>query len=132
MHYKFELSRLLMNLTETSQKRLVLIWAFAIGWFYLGSLINFHQHQIWGKQMIPQVNSCSRNKSKTAPGYNNDETAGFHLPSNDFISNAHTCVGFSFSEPTFVIKTLNSLLVRPFIPNDDWLAFSQLRGPPQV
>ena len=121
-----------MNLPEKHKKHLLLIWAFAIGWFYLGSLINFHQHHIWGKQMIPQVNACSRNKSKTAPGYGNDETTGFHLPANDFNSDIQTSVGFSFREPTFVITTLNSILANPVIPNDDGFAFSQLRGPPQA
>jgi len=121
-----------MNLPEKSQKRLLLIWAFAIGWFYLGSLINFHQHHIWGKNLIPQISSCSRNKSKTAPGYGNDETAGFQLPSNSFNSDLQTSAGCSFREPTFVITSINAIPANPVVPNDDGYAFSQLRGPPQV
>lgn len=121
-----------MNLPTKTQKHLLLIWAFAIGWFYLGSLINFHQHHIWGKQMIPQVNSSTRNKSKTAPGLGNDETAGFNLPSNDLVSTSHISVGFLFSEPTFVISSLNSTPAHPVIHDDDGFAFSQLRGPPQA
>jgi hypothetical protein len=121
-----------MNLPNKAQKHLLLIWAFAIGWFYLGSLINFHQHHIWGKQMIPQVNSCSRNKSKTAPGYGNDETAGFHLPANDFISDTQTSFGFIFDEPNLEIAGAYCLLAHPVIQNNDGFAFSHLRGPPQA
>jgi hypothetical protein len=121
-----------MNLTPTSQKRLILLWAFAIGWFYLGSLINFHQHHIWGKSLIPQINACSRNKSKTAAGINIDENAGFNLPANDFISDRQACVCFSFHEPAFIIVRLNTIHSHPCIPNDDGFAFSLLRGPPQA
>jgi hypothetical protein len=121
-----------MNLTPASQKRLLLLWAFAIGWFYLGSLINFHQHHIWGKSLIPQINACSRNKSKTIAGFNIDENAGFNLPANDFLTDKLSSVGFTFQEPTFKIIKLNSSHVHPCIPNDDGFAFSHLRGPPQV
>jgi hypothetical protein len=121
-----------MILTETSRKRLILVWAFAIGWFYLGSLVNFHQHRIWGKQMIPQLNSSSRNKSKSLPGYGDDETAGFHSPLNNFISDTPTPVGFSLPEPTFVIVTINSSVARPVTLNGDGFAYSLLRGPPQA
>ena len=121
-----------MILPNKSQKHLLLIWAFAIGWFYLGSLINFHQHHIWGKQMIPQVNASTRNKFKTAPGLGNDETASYHFTSNNFSSVANASAGFSFSEPQLIITNLNSILAHPIIPNDDGFAFSQLRGPPQV
>lgn len=121
-----------MNLPTKSQKHLLLIWAFAIGWFYLGSLVNFHQHHIWGKQMIPQVNSCSRNKSKTAPGIGNDETAGFHLPANAFNSTTPATFGFTFSEPAILISSIISIPAQPFIPDNEGFAFSQLRGPPQA
>jgi hypothetical protein len=121
-----------MNLSTASQKRLLLLWAFTIVWFYLGSLINFHQHHIWGKSLIPQISACSRNKSKTAPGISNDETVGFHSAANDFISTTQHSVGFAFNEPTFVITILNSILAHPCIPNSDGFAFSQLRGPPQA
>lgn len=82
--------------------------------------------------MIPQVNSCSRNKSKTAPGYGNDETAGFNLPANNFDSDTQTFAGFTFHEPTFIIVSLNSIFNHPCLPDNEGFAFSQLRGPPQA
>ncbi|MEI6748688.1 MAG: hypothetical protein ACOYMF_13915 [Bacteroidales bacterium] len=121
-----------MNLSTTSQKRILLLWAFAICWFYLGSLINFHQHHIWGKILIPQINSCSRNKSKIFHANDIDEAAGFNLPVNDVVFTAQTSVGYSLFEPTFVINTLNSIPPHPFVPTGEGFAFSQLRGPPQA
>jgi hypothetical protein len=121
-----------MKLPVKYQKRLLLIWAFAIGWFYIGSLINFHQHHIWGKSLIPQINECSRNKSKTAPGLGNDETIGFHQIANDFVSDKDIPISFSFNEPGYLIVNLHPLQYHPFIPDRDGSAFSQLRGPPQV
>jgi hypothetical protein len=121
-----------MNLPTASHKRLILLWAFAIGWFYLGSLINFHQHHIWGKSLIPQINSCSRNKSKTAPDYGNDETVGFHLPFNDFISDNQNFVSIALNKHISEITNLYSSLAHPCIPINEGSAFSQLRGPPQM
>jgi hypothetical protein len=121
-----------MNLPVASRKCILILWAFAICWFYIGSLINFHQHHIWGKSLIPQINSCSRNKSKIAPGYGNDDTAGYNLSSIDFNSDIQTLDGFAFLKPSGLITSLYSIPAHPCIPNDDGFAFSQLRGPPQA
>ncbi len=52
------------NRANSFKKSILLIWAFAIFWFYLGSLINFHQHRIWGKHLIPAVFTSTRSKQK--------------------------------------------------------------------
>ncbi|MHC1706577.1 MAG: hypothetical protein AB9842_03525 [Bacteroidales bacterium] len=42
-----------------------IIWAFAILWISLGSLINFHQHHLWRKQLIPEVVASFNKKEKS-------------------------------------------------------------------
>ena len=34
-------------------KLLIIYWAVAITWIYVGSLVNFHQNRIWNKPLIP-------------------------------------------------------------------------------
>ena len=46
-------------------KTLTLIVAFAVIFVSLGSLINFHQHKIWGKQLIPQLVANNRVKDES-------------------------------------------------------------------
>ena len=120
-----------MNLNVTSRKRLVLLWAFAIGWFYLGSLINFHQHHIWGKSLIPQINACSRNKGKSLVMDKSGDTAGFHLPLNDDNTSAETVQNIVFQDQACPAIALNPIFTDPFLPPNEGSAFSQLRGPPQ-
>lgn len=48
----------------TFRKYLAVAWAIAIFWMYFGSLINFHQHQIWKKQLNPTFCAFKREKSK--------------------------------------------------------------------
>lgn len=46
-------------------KRILLVfWALMIFYFYLGTIINFHQHRIWGKQLIPETYATVRGKDK--------------------------------------------------------------------
>lgn len=45
-------------------KRLMLLWSFAILWLYIGSIINFHQHRLFGHQLLPATLSSSRVKDK--------------------------------------------------------------------
>jgi hypothetical protein len=49
------------------QKRLLIVWASAILWIYFGNIINFHQHHIWGKQLIPVAATSNRTKEKFVP-----------------------------------------------------------------
>jgi len=46
------------------RKYLAVAWAIAIFWMYFGSLINFHQHQIWKKQLNPNFYAFKREKTK--------------------------------------------------------------------
>jgi hypothetical protein len=121
-----------MNLTVASQKRLLILWAFAIGWFYLGSLINFHQHHIWGKSLIPQINACSRSKGKSLAGDKNGGAAGFHLPLTNDIADAEIIQRFIIQEPVYSCLKTSCFLINSFLPPNEGSASSHLRGPPQA
>jgi hypothetical protein len=51
------------------QKRILIVWASAILWIYIGNIINFHQHHIWGKQLIPVAATSNRSKEKSIAKY---------------------------------------------------------------
>lgn len=45
-------------------RRIILLWAVSVLWIYVGNIINFHQHHIWGKQLIPVACTSNRTKEK--------------------------------------------------------------------
>lgn len=53
-----------MLLTPTRRKVFILFWAASICWMYVGLLVNFHQHKIWGKELIPQFYFYKRGVDK--------------------------------------------------------------------
>jgi hypothetical protein len=54
-----------LHSTTSFLRRLVLLgWALAVVWIYLGNLVNFHQNRIWGKQLIPVACYSTRAKEK--------------------------------------------------------------------
>ncbi len=55
--------------TSLLRKAILIGWAFAVIWIYLGNLVNFHQHRIWGKQLIPVACSSTRVKEKDAASF---------------------------------------------------------------
>lgn len=56
--------RYLHSVTSVFRKLILLGWALAIVWIYLGNLVNFHQNRIWGKQLIPVACYSTRAKEK--------------------------------------------------------------------
>ena len=46
------------------RRRMILLCAVSILWIYVGNIINFHQHHIWGKQLIPVACTTNRTKEK--------------------------------------------------------------------
>ncbi len=57
--------RYLRSATSFLRKLILIGWALAIVWIYLGNLVNFHQNRIWGKQLIPVACYSTRAKEKT-------------------------------------------------------------------
>lgn len=59
----------LRSLTSALRKFILIGWALAVVWIYLGNLVNFHQHHIWGKQLIPIACYSTRAKEKDAASF---------------------------------------------------------------
>lgn len=58
--------RYLQSTTSFLRKVILVGWAVAVVWIYLGNLVNFHQNHIWGKQLIPVSCYSTRAKEKDA------------------------------------------------------------------
>lgn len=54
-----------MKLTSKILRSFLFLWAAAILWIYIGSLVNFHQHKIWGKALLPQLIYAKRDKDQS-------------------------------------------------------------------
>jgi hypothetical protein len=119
-----------MKLTGKILKSFLYIWAASILWIYVGSLVNFHQHKIWGKALLPQLLYAKRDKEhsidfnklikpdipKDINPCNLDYFTGIPVsPSTEYLI-------FSFSA-SFVL-TAETILVKRFISSDG------LRAPP--
>jgi hypothetical protein len=54
-----------MKLTSKIKNIFLFLWAAAILWIYIGSLVNFHQHKIWGRPLLPQLLYAKRDKEQS-------------------------------------------------------------------
>ena len=54
-----------MKLTSKILKSFLFLWVAAILWIYIGSLVNFHQHKIWGRPLLPQLIYAKRDKDQS-------------------------------------------------------------------
>ena len=54
-----------MKLTGKIYNLVLSLWAVAILWICIGTLVNFHQHKIWGKPLLPELLYAKRDKEQT-------------------------------------------------------------------
>jgi hypothetical protein len=80
----------LRSTTSFLRKAILIGWAVAVVWIYLGNLVNFHQHRIWGKQLIPVACSSTRNKEENSSSVVKNDSN-----SKNFDSGLH----FDFASP---------------------------------
>jgi len=122
--------RFLSSITSILRKTILIGWAFAVLWIYLGNLVNFHQHHIWGKQLIPVACSSTRLKEKDAESFvKNDRNAKTYI----------TGLQFDFSAPCQQMADIlhPEVISHSYILSDAplqhqcILAFS-FRGPPSA
>jgi hypothetical protein len=122
--------RYLQSTTSLLRKAILIGWALAVVWIYLGNLVNFHQNRIWGKQLIPVACSSTRVKEKDEASFvKNDRSSKF------FDSGQH----FDFTTPGQRICDIPYFEVATvyFLPPDALViiqgiqAFS-FRGPPSA
>jgi len=120
----------LRKITLLLRKTLLLGWALAVIWIYMGNLVNFHQHKIWGKQLMPVECSSTRVKEKDAASFVKNDGILNHLDSGSL---------FDFSIPQqLVSEILYIKFVTPYhilstfpVLHQEIQAFS-FRGPPSA
>jgi len=54
-----------VKLTGKINKAFLYLWAASILWIYIGSLVNFHQHKIWGRPLLTQLLYAKRDKEQS-------------------------------------------------------------------
>ena len=122
--------RFLRSSTSVLRKTILIGWALAVLWIYLGNLVNFHQHHIWGKQLIPVACSSTRIKEKDAESFvKNDRNTKFFI----------TGLQFDFSTPGQQMPdilhpeviSLSYIIPDAPLKPQSILAFS-FRGPPSA
>jgi hypothetical protein len=112
------------------RKFILIGWALAVVWIYVGNLVNFHQNHIWGKQLIPVSCYSTRAKEKvTLSIAKGDRNLKLFAPVHQF----------DFTTPDQQLSDIpytglvSSLLVLPdvpvLIPGFQTLSF---RGPPSA
>jgi len=118
----------LRKITSILRKAILIGWAVAVVWIYLGNLVNFHMNHIWGKQLIPVEWSTTHGKQKKS----------VQLVKNDRNSKAiDSGLHFDFTAPHPQVLEISyfEINLSVLIPTDAPLlhqgiqAFS-LRGPP--
>jgi hypothetical protein len=120
-----------LSSTKSVLRKTILIgWAVAVVWIYLGNLVNFHMNHIWGKQLIPVEWSTTHGKEKKSSQLVKNERnsssvySGFH---HDFIANVAQDSKVSYFE---IVSTHLNCIVLPAL-SQGTQALS-LRGPPSA
>ncbi len=120
----------LRSATSFLRKTILIGWALAVVWIYLGNLVNFHQHKIWGKQLIPVACSSTRVKEKEAASFVKNDRHSKVFDSG---------LQFDFTSPASLISDIPQIVLisvystLPDIPvlRQGIQAFS-FRGPPSA
>ncbi len=119
-----------MKLTGKIVKSFLFLWAAAILWIYIGSLVNFHQHKIWGRALLPQLLYAKRDKDQSIdycklikPDLPTDLNPGNFDYSTGIPAYASTAYFNSSSSYNYIL-TVKITLVKRFISSDG------LRAPP--
>jgi hypothetical protein len=118
----------LRKVSSLLRKALLIGWALAIIWIYLGNLVNFHLNRIWGKQLMPIECSSTRVKEKDAASFVKNDRNSKSIDSGlqfDF-----TIAGSQISENLYAVLVSSHLnLLDIPVLHQEIHAFS-FRGPP--
>ncbi len=120
-----------LSSTKSVLRKTILIgWAVAVVWIYLGNLVNFHQHHIWGKQLIPVACSSTRYK---------DENSSIGFKNDSKTINFNSGLQFDFTTPDQHVSEVAYIEVVSFQPilSDSPVLYQglkalTLRGPPSA
>ena len=120
-----------LQLFSNRLRKLILLgWAFAVVWIYLGNLVNFHQNHIWGKQLIPTACYSTRAKEKNvSPDFEKYNSLKHSLPG----------LHFDFSTPdqqvfeiSFIDITSDFIFYKDFPVAQQGFETLSFRGPPSA
>ncbi len=118
------------KITSLLRKTLLIGWALAVIWVYMGNLVNFHQNRIWGKQLMPVECSSTRVKEKDAASFVKNDRNSKNLDSGS---------QFDFATPEqYVSETFYIKIVSPYHNLSDFPVLHQkiqafsFRGPPSA
>jgi hypothetical protein len=120
--------RYLHSVTSFLRKTILVGWAFAIVWIYVGNLVNFHQNRIWGKQLIPVA--CYSTRAKEKDGVST-------VKNNNSFKNYLPGLHFDFSVPdqqASIIPFIEYFLTYSVLPDipllEQTFVSLSFRGPP--
>jgi hypothetical protein len=111
-------------------KSFLFLWAAAILWIYIGSLINFHQHKIWGRPLLPQLIYAKRDKEQSVE-YNNLLKQDLPKDINpDNINNFIGIIAFKTREFDCLTSSSSVFSATDPIPLERLISCIGLRAPP--
>jgi len=114
--------------TSFLRKFLVIGWALAVLWIYLGNLVNFHQNRIWGKQLIPVACSSTRSKEKDSSSFvKNDGNLKYLVTGHQF---DFTIPGLQILNIHFIEKNFSNFILSDAPVLQQGISALLLRGPP--
>ena len=118
-----------MKLTGKIQKVFLCFWAASILWIYIGSLVNFHQHKIWGQPLLTQLIFAKRDKEQSV-----DFKKLLEPRAPKVITPVHeTCAGILQTAPHLISRVSVHVASAPFedhLLSREILLPSGLRAPP--
>jgi hypothetical protein len=119
-----------MKLTGKILKSFLYLWAAAILWIYIGSLVNFHQHKIWGRPLLPQLLYAKRDKEQSID-YNNliepDLSKDITPGSFDNFTGIHATFLFRYNNSS---SSLNIIEIDETTLTERFVSCNGLRAPP--
>ncbi|MBK9358438.1 MAG: hypothetical protein IPN08_13780 [Bacteroidales bacterium] len=110
------------TIIEKLSKPAILATAFLVFWIYLGSIINFHQHHIFGRTLMSQGILCKR-EDALSPGHD--------LPVYLLVFTAADISTEQYiSDPLWMEVEAGSGIVNVLTPKSGIPLFHGLRAPP--
>jgi len=120
----------LRSASSILRKAILIGWAVAVVWIYLGNLVNFHQNRIWGKQLIPVACSSTRVKEKDDASFVKNDSKLKSFDSGQHFDFTAPDQGI-IDSPHFEATTAYFILTDILVFQQGIQAFS-FRGPPSA
>ena len=118
-----------MKLTGIVFKPFLFLWVVALLWICIGSLVNFHQHKIWGAPLLPELLYAKRDKEHSV-----DITKlikqDFPKDLNPFTLDFFNIIPGSFSFELYCFKSSKYIITANSILTERFVLSNGLRAPP--